>query len=79
MRLFCSLYQDASPSQSEPFEPFVRWGSAAAQGQRQAMEDAHVGVMDLQAHTDKALHGQGGAFFGVSQSTPHVYGAAQNM
>ncbi|CAL8461814.1 g1345 [Coccomyxa elongata] len=57
--------EDASPSQSEPFEPFVRWGSAAAQGQRQAMEDAHVGVMDLQAHTDKALHGQGGAFFGV--------------
>lgn len=61
------LYQDAS----EPFEPFVRWGSAAAQGQRQAMEDAHVGVLDIQAHTDKALQGKGGAFFGVRAFALH--------
>ncbi len=33
------------------------------------MEDAHVGVLDLQAHTDNALHGNGGAFFGVSSAS----------
>lgn len=57
-------YQDAGSPQGDPFELVVRWGSAAAQGQRQAMEDAHVGVLDLQSQTDRAMH-SAGAFFGV--------------
>ena len=54
-------------SSSMPYVPTVRWGSAAAQGQRYAMEDAHIAVPSLEEYAGRAFDEPGAhAFFGVS-------------
>lgn len=61
--------QDLSSGRSESHAPVIRVGSAATQGTRQSMEDAHVAVLDLRLHpgypsgSDTVAR----AFFGVSR------------
>ena len=62
------VVQETSSPHAAYYEPAVRWGSAAAQGQRQAMEDAHIGVLNLQQQTERRLGfepSKAQAFFGV--------------
>jgi len=61
--------QDGAPRRrsSEAYMPTVRWGSAAAQGQRYSMEDAHIAVPNVEAYSGRTYDGPGAhAFFGVS-------------
>ena len=47
--------------------PAVRWGAAAEQGQRNHMEDTHLGVLDVEAHLGRSFGTPArSAFFGVS-------------
>ena len=67
-----------SRSSSAPFVPTVRWGSAAAQGQRYAMEDAHIAVPSLEEYAGRMFDEPGAhAFFGVSAPGCRVLGRAR--
>ena len=66
-RAVCCLQTAAPRSGSAPLVPTVRWGSAAAQGQRYAMEDAHIAVPSLEEYAGRLFDEPGAhAFFGVS-------------
>lgn len=74
----CCLQGAAPRSSSAPFVPTVRWGSAAAQGQRYAMEDAHIAVPSLEEYAGRMFDEPGAhAFFGVSALACRVLGRAQ--
>ena len=76
-RAVCCLQAAAPRSSSAPFVPTVRWGSAAAQGQRYAMEDAHIAVPSLEEYAGRMFDEPGAhAFFGVSALACCLPGAA---
>ncbi|CAK0783808.1 hypothetical protein CVIRNUC_007008 [Coccomyxa viridis] len=58
---------DSSRSRNESHVPIMRVGAAATQGTRQAMEDAHVAVLDLRSHPGfpSSADTLARAFFGV--------------